>query len=440
MNYRLRSGPAAGFVLSMSSPASHSMQSTCSTPSRRAICATAEPEWRVLTVPDCYLRLSLTLASGQSFLWREIGTFSFARSYTGEVREWAGPIRDQLFILRQAHPQPPESATDPVWYRVINSCTTKDETDSHQILMDYFRASIDHTQLMGTFCEADGVFKNIFPYYKGLRTIRQDPEPTLFSFICSSNNNIKRITMLVSFLASRYGKELGTHNGQKIHAFPSTEVLAAEANEEDLREAGFGYRAKFIPATAIALTKMASSQGLNVAEMLLSWRNLERKEVSDRLVQFTGIGRKVAGCIALMSLDQHGEIPVDTHVWQIAKRYMPGLDGKSLTDRVYDRIGDFFRERFGEDVAGLAHNVLFIAELSDFKNLVPDTGKQSEKGNRKTKLKAVSVKAGTRVTKLRNNSKVEGGSRKARGSNGVKKTTKRAQRKTEKTGRYEDNW
>ncbi|PXF44552.1 N-glycosylase/DNA lyase OGG1 [Gracilariopsis chorda] len=245
--------------------------------------------------------------------------------------------------------------------------------------------------------------------------------------------------MLVSFLASRYGKEVGTHNGQQFHAFPSTEVLAAEASEEDLREGGFGYRAKFIPATASALTKMACSEGMSVAEMLLSWRSLERKEVSDRLVEFSGIGRKVAGCIALMSLDQHGEIPVDTHVWQIAKRYMPELDGKSLTDRVYDRIGGFFRERFGEDVAGLAHNVLFIAELSDFKNLVPDMGKESEKRKGKTKLKAVSVKTGTRVTKLRNSSKGERGSRNTRGPNGVRKTSKRAARKTEKTGEDEQN-
>ena len=42
-----------------------------------------------------------------------------------------------------------------------------------------------------------------------------------------------------------------------------------------------------------------------------------------------------------MSLDKTGAIPVDTHVWQIAKRdYMPKLKtAKSLTDNLYWEIG-----------------------------------------------------------------------------------------------------
>jgi len=34
-----------------------------------------------------------------------------------------------------------------------------------------------------------------------------------------------------------------------------------------------------------------------------------------------GVGRKVADCVALFSLDQTSAIPVDTHVWNIACRY-----------------------------------------------------------------------------------------------------------------------
>ena len=45
-----------------------------------------------------------------------------------------------------------------------------------------------------------------------------------------------------------------------------------------------------------------------------------RLEVQEALLGFAGVGRKVADCVALFSLDQADAIPVDTHVWQIALR------------------------------------------------------------------------------------------------------------------------
>lgn len=68
-----------------------------------------------------------------------------------------------------------------------------------------------------------------------------------------------------------------------------------------------------------------------------------------------------------MSLDKHSAIPVDTHVWQIAARdYMPNLRlVKSINDKVYKQIGDFFRELYGE-YAGWAHSVLFSGDLKKF--------------------------------------------------------------------------
>ena len=62
---------------------------------------------------------------------------------------------------------------------------------------------------------------------------------------------------------------------------------------------------------------------------------------STALMEFPGIGPKVADCICLLSLDKTEAIPVDTHVWQITKtNYMPNLlNSKSLTDKVYKQIG-----------------------------------------------------------------------------------------------------
>ncbi len=41
-----------------------------------------------------------------------------------------------------------------------------------------------------------------------MTTHRQDPAECLFSFICSSNNNIARITLMLDRLRSTYGEDL----------------------------------------------------------------------------------------------------------------------------------------------------------------------------------------------------------------------------------------
>lgn len=336
------------------------------------------------------------------------------------------------------------------------AATADAEADADAVLHDYFRVDTDFSQLYDRFCEADAVFARTFPYFSGMRTLRQPPEECLFAFICSSNNNIKRISSMVDDLAKRYGTYIvdfhtpsyspsqapsNNRKGRKanendddddnkssrsnryaLYAFPSTEELAEQADEKDLRTFGFGYRAKFITAaakglvitsrrhavatsalaeveteandndshpeqqqddpnkrafystsTSVAAGSATIAKPITVEEMLLSWRHESRVAVVRHLSAYTGIGRKVAACIALMSLDQLGEIPVDTHVWQIAQRYRPELaKTKSLTLRVHEDVGKWFRDRFGDDVAGIAHNVLFVAELGDFKKTLPD--------------------------------------------------------------------
>ena len=108
----------------------------------------------------------------------------------------------------------------------------------------------------------------------------------------------------------------------------------------------------------------------------LSWleslKGAPHPHVKSELLCLPGIGPKAADCIALMCLDQTGSIPVDTHVWKIACRdYLPELsEAKSITPRIYNTVGDKFREVFGP-FAGWAHTVLFAAELHDFRDRAP---------------------------------------------------------------------
>jgi hypothetical protein len=82
------------------------------------------------------------------------------------------------------------------------------------------------------------------------------------------------------------------------------------------------------------------------------------------------VGPKVAACICLFSLDKHGAIPVDTHVWNLATRYYaPHLAKKSLTPKLHAEVQQAFVDRFGP-YAGWAHNCLFIGELASHRHLL----------------------------------------------------------------------
>ena len=112
----------------------------------------------------------------------------------------------------------------------------------------------------------------------GMRVVRQDPFECLISFICSSNNNIPRIKQMLQKLRVHYGtrirlKEKIPPAGEKMennedgdgdqgevdakveiefYAFPDLKQLGV-ATEKELRNLGFGYRAKFIVRTVAQL-------------------------------------------------------------------------------------------------------------------------------------------------------------------------------------------
>ena len=92
-------------------------------------------------------------------------------------------------------------------------------------------------------------------------------------------------------------------------------------------------------------------------EWIRSLRKKDLKEVRDELIQLKGVGRKVADCIALFSMDCPSCVPVDTHVFQIAKKF-GFLKGSSKTtnvsEKVYHEINDAFLAKYGEE-AGWAH-------------------------------------------------------------------------------------
>lgn len=194
---------------------------------------------------------------------------------------------------------------------------------------------------------------------------------------------------MIQELRKFYGVKVGEVSEIEFYSFPTIAQLS-DARESDLREIGMGYRAKFITNSARMLLEDAHKRGILKEESHLLLENLKtisRQEAIEYLIKFPGVGRKVADCIALFSLDKFDCVPVDTHVWDIAKKFYSkqlrarnasGKKTQTLTDSTYSNIRDVFIDIYGPQ-AGWAHSVLFTAELRAFQNKITEISTGEEK-------------------------------------------------------------
>jgi N-glycosylase/DNA lyase len=72
--------------------------------------------------------------------------------------------------------------------------------DTEALLRNYFNLQHDLTSLYEVWAKADPNFRKRAPKFTGVRILNQDAWETLICFICSSNNNISRISQMVCHL------------------------------------------------------------------------------------------------------------------------------------------------------------------------------------------------------------------------------------------------
>ncbi|KAG7447921.1 DNA glycosylase [Guyanagaster necrorhizus] len=332
--------------------------------------------FQALPLPLVQLSLAAVLKCGQSFRW-SILPLPKPSDPTIPAQEYRLCLRDRVVCLQQsqtalfyrsAFPEPQPSPTQ----------LQLREAETLLWLNDYFQLNIDLPKLYDEWAARDSVFSGVKERFGGIRMLRQDPWENLISFICSSNNNISRITKMVQSLCTQYSPallslpDLSGHETHSYHPFPPPSSLAAPSVTVTLRSLGFGYRAEYIQKTAKMLVDVHGTieEGREPSELWLeSLRGLATAEARTELLKFIGVGRKVADCVLLMSLDKKEVIPVDTHVHQIAiKHYgFKGLlKGKSpMTPKLYEEVNSKLVRIWG-DYAGWAHSVLFTSDLKSF--------------------------------------------------------------------------
>ena len=173
-------------------------------PMARAAPPLVTAAWTGLGVHPLELRLENTLENGQCFGWRR---------QPGDSSEpvWVGVLGEHVLALRQTEDDcmfrcvggPAVAAKDAV-------AAAAEEAAVVTQLRDYFQLDEPLRPLYSHWAAADHRMAAVAEVVPGMRVLRQDPAECLFSFICSSNNNIGRIGGMLQNLRAMYGTPIPT--------------------------------------------------------------------------------------------------------------------------------------------------------------------------------------------------------------------------------------
>lgn len=287
------------------------MSVSISRPTTAGRCAT------ILSVQE--YDLAATLSSGQVFNWEQNSS------------DWTGVVQGR-------------------WVRL----TAKPGTIEVQVagpqndwswLTNFLQSEVNLAETIATFPVDDEHLRAAVRACRGLRLLRQDPWECLASFILSSTKQIVQIRQIVRLLSERYGQPIATAAEDKpAYAF-STPGRIAALSEADLRACKMGFRAPYLLAAARRVAE--GEVDLNgVSHLTLT-------EARQQLLQFDGVGEKIADCVLLFAYGFPQAFPVDVWVQRVLTQYY--FRNRKVRP---ERLRRFVSEHFGAN-AGYCQQYLF---------------------------------------------------------------------------------
>lgn len=205
-------------------------------------------------------------------------------------------------------------------------------------LRQFFRLDEDLDKILKEV-DRDPVIHQAIRLHRGMRLIRQDPWECLLSFICSSAKSIAHIRTMVELLCKSSGEKVvqGCHVS---YAFPKPQSIKQAFQLESVRA---GFRRDYL---------RKAIQHVDPVQ-LLSLKSLSYPEARKRVMGLSGVGKKIADCVLLYSLDFLEAFPIDTWIRRgLEKVY---FHGKKVGER---RMEEFVRNHFGP-YAGYAQLYLY---------------------------------------------------------------------------------
>ena len=224
------------------------------------------------------------------------------------------------------------------------------EEEFNSLWLDYFDLNRNYDEIKNSL-SSDPILKEAIDFGAGIRLLKQEPFEMLISFIISSNNRIPMIRRAINKISEKYGKEI-KYKEKVYYGFPSVTELS-KATIEELESCSVGFRAKYIKNTCEAVN--------NEKGLLNNIKSCDDDNCHEKLLDFMGVGPKVADCIMLFSMAKYSAFPVD--VW--VKRAM--MHFYVAPDVSLKKIRDFGRNKFGS-LSGFAQQYLFFyARENDIK-------------------------------------------------------------------------
>jgi len=263
--------------------------------------------------------LELTMTCGQTFCWHRL---------EGELY---GEGASKFYTFRKEKPLIVEQKKDKLH---VETELPKEEVEK-ALGLDY-----DIEKVKATLPDEEKI-QSAAEELKGLRLVQDEFFPCLISYLCSPQMRIPRIKEMHNKMAKNYGETI-EYQGYELRKFPSLEQLA-EASEEDLRDLGLGYRAKYVAETV----KILESEGLTISD--------EYENAREDLKRLYGVGDKVADCVLLFSLEFLEAYPLDTWALKAVEKHYPELHSEK-----YDEASRNLRGFFGP-YSGYAQEYLFHA-------------------------------------------------------------------------------
>lgn len=166
-------------------------------------------------------------------------------------------------------------------------------------LIQFFRLEEDLDSIYKEI-DQDPIIHQAIKKYRGMRLIRQDPWECLISFLCSSAKAISHIRSMIEVLCKSSGKKVCWGNYMS-YGFPEPHGIG---NPIQLEPVKAGFRTNYLINTSRCLDR----------SQLFLLKTLSYKEARKQLMNLSGVGKKVADCTLLYSLDFLEAFPMDTWI------------------------------------------------------------------------------------------------------------------------------
>lgn len=199
-------------------------------------------------------------------------------------------------------------------------------TDDVNYFVNYFDLQTDYAKLKSMFMSKYPNIKKAIEFGSGIRILKQDPFETIIGFIISANNNIKRIQKSMFAIRQNYGDKIGNY-----YTFPTKQKLLL-ATEQDFKNMGVGYRAKYLVEAVKQL------QGFDFDKMY----KMSTKELNEKLLSIMGVGQKVADCIMLFAFAKGDVFPVDTWIEKVYCTYFEEEHNRvTIRKKLLENFGEY---------------------------------------------------------------------------------------------------